>query len=263
MMKFYKYHGAGNDFIILNDIEENIPEISTGVIKKMCHRRFGIGADGLMILKKHDTYDFEMDYYNADGSGATLCGNGGRCIVAFARKLNIIDNETVFLASDGLHEAIIEETGEVRLKMNDIDKIENVGNAYTCYTGSPHYIKFVSDLKEIDVYNEGRTVRNSERYRNEGINVNFVKEEAERNISLRTYERGVEDETFACGTGSVAAALTHANSQGINSGEYTVNVKGGTLTVSFNKKDTVYTDIWLSGPAEFVFEGNVDLKSLN
>ena len=258
MLKFYKYHGAGNDFILIDSFTKEKIEITTEQIKFLCHRRFGIGADGLMILKKHPNYDFEMEYYNSDGSGATMCGNGGRCIIAFANKLGIIENETSFLASDGMHKANILESGEVSLKMNDVENITVIGEDRRCYTGSPHYIRYVKNLEELDVYNEGRKIRYSDNYKKEGINVNFVQIINDNTISIRTYERGVEDETYACGTGSVAAALTFADINNVDSAEYTVKVKGGKLKVSFEKRKGIYENIWLTGPAKFVFEGITD-----
>jgi|GEM_PF-23526 diaminopimelate epimerase len=256
-MKFYKYHGAGNDFILFDGREKQI-NLSQQIIQKICHRRFGIGADGIMILKNHISYDFEMDYYNSDGSGGTMCGNGGRCIVAFAKKLNIIENYTEFLASDGMHEAYINENKSVKLKMADVSQYKETGSDYTCYTGSPHYIRFEDNITNKDVFSEGKKIRYSELYKNEGINVNFVKIENTHTLSIRTYERGVEEETLACGTGSVAAAIIHAERNNMISGEITLKAPGGILYVSFEKNGGVYKNIWLSGAAEFVFEGKVN-----
>ncbi len=256
MIKFYKYHGAGNDFILINNISGKTIDLSIEQIQKICHRRFGIGADGIMILKKHAEFDFEMDYYNADGTGGTMCGNGGRCIVAFTKKLGLINKQTTFLASDGMHEAYIGDDNIVKLKMTDVKAIHKIGEDYTCYTGSPHYIRFEENINNIDIFNKGQKIRYSEEYKDDGINVNFVKIEDDKTISIRTYERGVEDETFACGTGSVASALTFAEMKNVNSAEFTVNVKGGILKVSFEKNNNVFENIWLTGPAEFVFEGD-------
>jgi len=256
-MKFYKYHGAGNDFILINNFSADKLNLSNLEIKKLCHRRFGIGADGLMILKKHSEFDFEMDYYNSDGTGGTMCGNGGRCIVAFAKKLNIISDYTKFIASDGLHEAFINENNIVKLKMNDVKDIIKFNNDYTCYTGSPHYIKFEDNIKNKDVFLEGKKIRYSETFKDEGTNVNFIKIEDKNTLSIRTYERGVEDETLACGTGAVASALTFAEINNDISNEYKIKAKGGVLKVSFKKANNLYTDIWLIGPTEFVFKGNL------
>ncbi len=259
MIKLYKYHGAGNDFILINNISGTIDDFSTEQIQKICHRRFGIGADGLMILKPHTKYDFEMDYYNADGSGGMMCGNGGRCIVAFAKKLGLISNYAKFTASDGMHEAYIDENNYVKLKMSDVENINKLGEYYTCYTGSPHYIRFEDNIINKDVFAEGKEIRYSDNFKEEGINVNFVKIEDAETLSIRTYERGVEDETLACGTGSVASALTFAEINKDTSAEYTVNVKGGILKLSFEKNNNRFENIWLSGPAEFVFEADYNL----
>lgn len=258
-MKFYKYTGAGNDFILFNDYNNNMPELSAKQINSMCDRHFGIGADGIMILKKSKALDFDMEYFNADGSGGTMCGNGGRCLVAFAQKLGLIKNHTKFLASDGIHEAFINQRNIVKLKMNNVDEIETAGKDFYCYTGSPHYVIFVDDIETIDVLNDGRKIRYSDKYKDKGTNVNFVKIEENHAISIRTYERGVEDETLACGTGSVAAALTCAKINKFCSGEVSVHTKGGLLKVSFNKTDDNYEDIWLTGPADFVFQGEINL----
>lgn len=255
-MNFYKYHGAGNDFILIDAFSEKEISLTKNKIKKLCHRRFGIGADGLMILKKHNEFDFEMDYYNSDGSGGTMCGNGGRCIVAFAKKLNLISDYTKFIASDGLHEAYIDDENTVQLKMNNVKSIEKFEDDYTCYTGSPHYIRFEDEIENKNVYLEGKKIRYSEAFKKEGINVNFIKIEDAKTLSIRTYERGVENETLACGTGAVATALTYAKIINDNKGEYTIKTKGGTLKVSFNFINNSFTDIWLEGPTEFVFEGN-------
>jgi len=262
MIEFFKYHGAGNDFIIIDAFNSPYFKVSTKQISLLCNRRFGIGADGLMILRSHTEFDFEMDYYNSDGSGGTLCGNGGRCIVAFANKSGIIKDKTQFSASDGVHEAKLFKSGEVSLKMNDIKNIENYGNDFTCYTGSPHYVKFIDDINILDVYNEGKKIRYSEAFKKEGINVNFIRIQDDQSLQIRTYERGVEDETYACGTGSVASALVYAEKTGITSGEITLNAKGGKLKVSFDKLNDTYTNIWLSGPAEFVFSGKVILDGI-
>jgi len=258
-MKFYKYTGAGNDFIIFNDFNNEIPDFSEKQIQFLCDRHFGIGADGIMILKKSKVLDFDMDYYNADGSGGTMCGNGGRCIVAFARKIGIIKNHTKFLASDGIHEAFINQRNIVKLKMIDTDKPKPVGNNFYAYTGSPHYVIFSDEIESLDVFNEGRKIRYSEKYKENGINVNFVKIEKNHSISIRTYERGVEDETLACGTGSVAAALICAEINKFCSGEVIVHTKGGLLKVSFIEKNDRYEDIWLTGPADFIFEGEIEI----
>lgn len=257
MKRFYKYHGAGNDFIIFYDYESNSLVFKEDQIKALCHRRFGIGADGVMILRNHSDYDFEVLYFNADGSGGTLCGNGGRCMVAFAKALHIIEEKTEFLASDGVHEAFILENGLISLKMNDVKKIERIEDNYLCYTGSPHYIQYVENTGSFDVYNTGKTIRYADQFKPEGVNVNFIEEKDTYTLQIRTYERGVEDETWACGTGSVAAALVHAEKHQLHSAEIFLEALGGELKVSFDKLNDTYTNIWLTGPADFVFEGTV------
>lgn len=259
MVKFFKYHGAGNDFILIDNYSDSSVKISSLMIKKLCNRHFGIGADGLMLLKKHSEYDFEMDYYNSDGSGGTMCGNGGRCIVAFAKRIGLIKDYAKFIASDGKHEAYIDENNIVKLKMNDVSEISKINKDYKCYTGSPHYVVFSDNIKNKNIPLEGKAIRYSNDFKKEGINVNFVKIEDSKTLSIRTYERGVEDETLACGTGAVASALTFAEKNKNISDEYKINVKGGTLKVSFKKENNKFKDIWLSGPAEFVFEGFIKI----
>lgn len=259
-LKFSKYHGTGNDFIIVDNRKKTV-SLNQQEVARLCHRRFGIGADGLMLLLPgRDNTDFEMVYYNADGNESTMCGNGGRCIVAFAFRLNIIKNITRFRAIDGLHEAIVTAPDHVRLKMIDVNNIE--ANADFCFlnTGSPHYVKFVNEITQIDVYQEGKKIRYSDRFRNEGTNVNFVQDLGDK-IYVRTYERGVEDETLSCGTGVVAASIsTHWLKKGGN-GNHKVQIEtsGGILTVNFNYHMGRYTDIWLEGPATFVFEGEIEI----
>jgi diaminopimelate epimerase len=259
MIHFYKYHGTGNDFIIIDAIKNQIPVLNTQQIKHLCDRRFGIGADGIMILKKHPPLHFEMDYYNSDGTGGTMCGNGGRCIAKLAYTLGYAPQEITFLASDGIHEAEICSNGIVDLKMNDVENVIKEENGYSCYTGSPHLIVFVNDTDQINVFDQGRIIRYSEKYKQEGININFIEIIDQFKIKIRTYERGVEDETLSCGTGSVASALTYAELNQIHSGQIEVEVKGGQLSVVFVKKNQGFTNIRLKGPAEQVFEGTTNI----
>jgi diaminopimelate epimerase len=255
---FYKYQGAGNDFIIIDNREKIFDGKNAKLIEFLCHRRFGIGADGLITLEKSNVYDFEMHYYNSDGYEAEMCGNGGRCIVAFAKKLGIVENNANFLAADGPHEAYIDDGGLVDLKMGDVENVEVHTDGYFLNTGVPHLVHFVDDLKIIDVDIEGRQLRYDARFQPAGANVNFVKHESEKHLTVYTYERGVESETLACGTGITASALSAAYKSGVESGTYMVTAKGGDLEVKLKRNGGQFTDIWLKGPAEMVFEGSID-----
>ena len=258
-IKFFKYQGTGNDFVILNNLSNEITDLSTEQINFLCDRKFGIGADGLMLLSKKEGYDFEMIYYNADGNESSMCGNGGRCLVKFAYDQGIKKIEYHFLAIDGEHEADIDNNGIVSLKMKDVDAVEEHKNHAVLNTGSPHYVKFSSNVQDIDVVEEGREIRNRKEYAEKGINVNFVEPIDEGRIFVRTYERGVENETLSCGTGVTAAALVSAHNQnGFN--EVKVKTPGGNLSVEFDKiDDTHFENIWLCGPAEFVYSGEIEL----
>jgi len=254
-MKFFKYHGAGNDFIIVNAINDNF-NLSSEKINELCDRHFGIGADGLMILKKHDEYDFEMIYYNADGKEGTMCGNGGRCIVAFAKKNELIENYTKFLAIDGEHEAYIDEDNIVKLKMQNVENIEINSNYYFLNTGSPHYVEFVENIDNFDVYNIGKKIRHKQLFSPNGTNVNFG--EIENNfLKIRTFERGVENETLACGTGTVALAISYALKLQTTESPIYVKALGGDLKVFFEKQNNKFINIWLEGPTKFVFLGEI------
>lgn len=260
LLKFYKYQGTGNDFILADNRKSEYSFLTTDQIRRLCDRRFGIGADGLMLLNLKPGYDFEMKYYNSDGREGSMCGNGGRCITKFAYQLGIHRNEYKFVAADGDHEAEIDTDGIVSLKMKDVRQIRKVHGDFILDTGSPHYIKLVNDVMDVDVYRKGRDVRYSKDYEQDGINVNFVEQSDDDKIIVRTYERGVEDETYSCGTGVTASALVcYHNENGFN--EVEVKTLGGTLTVEFDRLDEEhYVNIWLCGPAEKVFEGTVDVK---
>jgi diaminopimelate epimerase len=259
-IKFYKYQGTGNDFIILDNRTNEYSFLREFQIRRLCDRRTGIGADGLMLLNEKAGYDFEMKYFNADGREGSMCGNGGRCIVKFAYHSGIHRMEYKFIAVDGEHEAEIDMEGIVSLKMKDVDKISKKQGDFILNTGSPHYIKLVSDVMDIDVYKKGRDVRYSKDFEEEGINVNFVEQVGDHEIIVRTYERGVEDETYSCGTGVTAAALVcYHNENGYN--DVQVKTLGGNLTVEFDRmEEDRYKNIWLCGPAEKVFEGSVEVK---
>lgn len=255
---FSKYQGAGNDFILVDQRERQYLKVSDkATIARLCHRRFGIGADGLILLQSHPDYDFEMAYFNADGGQGSLCGNGGRCIVAFARQLGLIESRCRFLAADGPHEAYIRPNGWVDLKMNDIEEVEKGAGFYFLNTGSPHYVEFVGNLDQVDVCRRGREIRYSERFREEGTNVNFVGA-TPGGIAVATYERGVEDETLSCGTGATASAIAHFLAQpGQGPQAVPIQTKGGELEVRFTPQPRGFTDVWLCGPAVRVFEGMV------
>lgn len=257
---FYKYHGTGNDFIIIDNFTTEAPTLTKKQIAQLCHRHFCIGADGLMFLSKKDGYDFEMDYYNSDGNRSSMCGNGGRCLVKFAHQIGIHKRNYHFYAIDGAHEAEIDIEGIVSLKMKDVNEVEYHGGHAVLNTGSPHFVKFASDVKDIDVLATGRDIRHSSTFAADGINVNFVESISEDSILVRTYERGVEDETLSCGTGATAAGLLSAhNDKGFNTVK--VKTKGGTLAVEFDKiDDEHFENIWLCGPAEFVFKGEIEIS---
>lgn len=259
ILKFYKYQGAGNDFILIDNRMSVFEAENEDLVRKLCDRRFGIGADGLMLLQESKTHDFEMLYYNADGRIGTMCGNGGRCIVAFARDLNLIVHETVFLAVDGIHHATIVRD-QVILEMQDVQKIEKDEDAYVLDTGSPHYVKEVKNLSDLNVYQLGYDIRNNQIYKQKGINVNFIEKE-NNGYFLRTFERGVEDETLACGTGATAAAIVVAVKEN-KSGQIIVPIRvlGGQLQISFYRDNTRFSNIKLEGPAQLVFEGQIEVN---
>ncbi len=260
IVKFHKYHGTGNDFILINNQDNSLSCISENQIKIMCSRRFGIGADGLMLLNTHSKYDFEMKYFNSDGSGGTMCGNGGRCIVAFAQKIGLNKKDFLFIASDGEHKAFVNDDNSIKLMMMDVSSIEKKQNGYYCYTGSPHFVKFAENIENIDVYTEGRKIRNSDKYKEKGVNVNFVEIIDKNKLYVRTYERGVENETFSCGTGVVASALTYAKYYLKEENYCNIITKGGNLKIYFNKVNDSFNKILLEGPVTFVFEGEIEIK---
>jgi len=252
---FYKYQGTGNDFVIMDNRDGKIV-LTQEQVHLICNRRFGIGGDGLMLLNSLEGYDFEMVYYNADGKIGTMCGNGGRCLTKFAYDLGIRPKSFKFLASDGEHLAEMGNQGWIHLKMKDVETITYMHGDPILDTGSPHYVKQVNYIDKINVVDEGRLIRYSKTFEEKGINVNFV-EVSDRKIIVRTYERGVEDETYSCGTGVTAAALVFAhNENGFNRIE--VQTKGGHLAVEFDKLDgNRFEKIWLCGPADFVFSGEI------
>ncbi len=255
IVEFYKYQGTGNDFIMIDDRENNFDINDHDLIAALCQRRMGIGADGLILLKEHDKYDFEMIYFNSDGQQSSMCGNGGRCIIAFAQLLEIIDEKTTFLAIDGEHKGkFLGDT--IALQMQDVSDIEGVGDGLVMDTGSPHYIEMVDDLRNMNIEKEGRKIRNSKLFKKEGINVNFVQDSAD--LQVRTYERGVEAETLSCGTGVVATAIAMHYANCIEENLIGVKTEGGELTVSFEEFNGGYRNIWLSGEASMVYAGEFE-----
>ncbi|MEZ5018231.1 MAG: diaminopimelate epimerase [Flavipsychrobacter sp.] len=252
---FYKYQGTGNDFVLIDNRAGDIA-LSKEQVAFLCDRRFGIGADGLMLLENADGYDFKMVYYNADGNESTMCGNGGRCIAAFAKRLGVITHTATFIAIDGPHTANIDEKGTVSLSMQDVASVERHDDHTVIDTGSPHYVTTVNSVEAIDVKATGSAIRNNERFKTEGINVNFSEKVAD-GIKVRTYERGVEDETYSCGTGVTAAAIAHTEQQ---LGQFSINIAtpGGALMVSLEKDSPDSAiNITLNGPATFVYEGDI------
>jgi len=258
-IEFFKYQGTGNDFVILDNRENKYSGLSSKQVKFICDRRFGIGADGVILLGKKDGYDFEMIYYNADGYEGSMCGNGGRCLVQFAHHQGMHKSTYHFTAADGEHIADIGIDYIVRLKMNDVTQVEQHTSHSILNTGSPHFVKFAVNVKDIDVVETGREIRYSKEFKKAGINVNFVESIGEDGIYVRTYERGVENETMSCGTGVTAAALVSAhNEKGFNRVE--VRTPGGSLSVEFDKLDEHhFENIWLCGPAELVFKGEMEI----
>lgn len=258
-LEFYKYQGTGNDFVIVDNRTGQYNGITQKQVKQICDRRFGIGADGFMMLSTKAGYDFEMIYFNADGNESSMCGNGGRCLTMFAYDMGINKSLYKFIATDGEHLAEIDMAKEVRLKMKDVAEVDEHPSYAILNTGSPHFVKFATNVKEVDVVESGREIRNSKEFKAEGINVNFVEGVDEDTIFVRTYERGVEDETYSCGTGVTACALVSAhNAKGFNRVE--VQTPGGRLSVEFEKMDEEhFENIWLCGPATFVFKGQIEI----
>ncbi|MFC2115496.1 diaminopimelate epimerase [Bacteroidota bacterium] len=258
-IEFYKYHGTGNDFILIDDRASSFPEKNHELIRRLCERRFGIGADGLILVRRHPDMDFSMVYFNSDGREGSMCGNGGRCAVAFAFRLGICGRATTFMAIDGTHVAKVVKPDHIQLKMQSVNDIRIKPDHYELDTGSPHYVTFVEKLQDMDVYALGRKIRQSNAFKAEGINVNFV-EQGKDSLSVRTYERGVENETWSCGTGVVATAICAALKEQSEKSEYRIQTKGGELRISFRKeKENEFRNIILEGPAEFVYQGTLEI----
>ena len=258
IIEFYKYQGTGNDFVLLDNRSGKYSSLSNEQIAFLCHRRYGIGADGLMLLQQREGYDFEMIYFNADGAVGSMCGNGGRCIVLFAHHLGVVREKAFFIASDGPHESKISANEHIELKMIDVSGIHTEEDVTILDTGSPHYVKVVTDLPSFDVDAEGKKVRYNDLFKEKGINVNFI-EPLNKGIAIRTYERGVEAETYSCGTGATAAAISVAKDVA-GEQEVHVNTEGGILNIKFEKKEGHrFENIWLCGPAKQVFKGIIEL----
>jgi len=256
-LDFYKYHGTGNDFILIDNRKEQFDITDTVQIALLCNRHLGIGADGLILLQNSANYDFKMVYFNTDGSTGAMCGNGGRCIVAFAKLLNIIVNKATFEAADGIHKAQIDLENNVNLQLMDVGFILEDTDYLFLNTGSPHHVTFVNNVSKIKVKSKGRKIRNSSTYANTGTNVNFVEQINENTFKVRTYERGVEDETLSCGTGVTAVAIAAFQTQRTQKNNIEVRTNGGTLAVSFDKTEDAYTNVYLKGATKLVFKGKL------
>jgi diaminopimelate epimerase len=253
ILSFYKYQATGNDFILVDNRRNIFPKKDTKLIADLCHRRFGIGADGLILLEADNSTDFRMVYFNADGREGSMCGNGGRCVVAFARMQGLIGDSCKFIAFDGLHEAHVVKNG-VALKMGDVTEIHSRPKYLWMDTGSPHHVQLWENWDSLDVRKEGRRLRYG-LYGASGSNINFVNPLEDAHFEVRTYERGVEDETYSCGTGVTATALAMHKLGHLKGTHATINTQGGTLEVTFAKNPAGYSDIWLRGPALQVFKG--------
>jgi diaminopimelate epimerase len=254
---FYKYHGAGNDFVAIDNRNQQI--FSSETIKYLCDRHLGIGADGVLVLGSGtDHYDFTLDYYNSDGNIGSLCGNGSRCAVAFAHDLKIIHNNALFSAFDGIHEGFYQNEEDVWVSMNDVNTFSFFEDGYSLDTGSPHFVTYVDQIENFDVYNTGKKLRYDSRFP-DGINVNFVSLYKD-GIFVRTFERGVENETLSCGTGVTACAIIHTIHQKLNNGSHTIKVytTGGNFVITFDKQNHLFTNIILQGPTKLVFQGEIE-----
>lgn len=261
LVHFSKYHGTGNDFVMIDGRALDGHQFTSDLIRRLCDRRFGIGADGLIILENSKTRDFTMRYFNSNGKEGSMCGNGGRCITAYAADLGIIGKETHFEGIDGKHVASILSTGEIRLKLTDVSGIEKLEDGFLLDTGSPHFVSFVSKLEQMDVEQAGARIRHASRFGKEGVNVNFVERgKAPGEITVRTFERGVEAETWSCGTGVTAAAITTCFASGTDKNSYSIHTRGGKLEVEFKVLgEQHFRDIYLTGPASHVYDGTIEI----
>lgn len=255
-IEFFKYNGTGNDFVMIDNRNNIFDGSNKTLIKHLCTRHFGIGADGLILLENDTKYDFKMVYFNSDGSESTMCGNGGRCIIQFAHDLGVIGNSTEFIAIDGPHKGKV-HADFVALEMIDVNEIEDTSIYTELDTGSPHYVSFMDTIPDSFV-EDARKVRNSQTYVKEGINVNFATV-SNNTIKMRTFERGVENETLACGTGATAVAIAAHHKGLISETTIPVEVEGGNLTIQVEENNGKYSNVWLNGPAKYVFKGTVKL----
>ena len=261
ILNFCKYHGTGNDFIIVDNREQNL-DLKHPIIKQLCSRHTGIGADGLIFLENSERAEFRMVYFNADGHEGTMCGNGGRCFVSFAKHLGLIKNETKFEAIDGMHNAFIlshnEKEMTIKISLNDVTEWSESNGSVVINTGSPHYVRFVDDLDKINPYQEGKKLRWNEKFQPEGVNVNFVQIQEDK-LHIRTFERGVENITLSCGTGTVASVLAAFLKGKITDTKITAVTPGGDLSVNFNFENKIFRNIWLEGPSKKVFTGQAEI----
>lgn len=260
IIEFIKYQGTGNDFILVDNMNGEIPELSKKVINQYCNRHLGIGADGLIFLEKSSLADFYMKYYNSDGHEGSLCGNGSRCAVKYAHSNSWIGLDSTFEAFDGVHQARILGDNRISIRFNEVDQLEKYGDAVICDSGSPHYVKIVDDVDAIDLIPLARSIRFNCRFKKKGINMNYIQKLTSTEFAIRTYERGVENETLACGTGVVASAIV-TNFLGLSNGNVlSFQTKGGTLEVHFKREESKYGQISLIGPAKEVFRGHIDYR---
>jgi len=259
LLNFYKYQGTGNDFVMIDNRQDVFPKDNVELVSFLCDRKFGVGADGLILLENDNTTDFKMVYYNSDGRPSSMCGNGGRCIVAFANYLGVVDKNISFMAVDGLHNATI-ANGIVSLEMQNVQEIKEKSKSLFLNTGSPHHVQLVEGLQDFDVRREGAKLRYG-LYGEQGSNINFVNQSGEDSFDVRTYERGVEDETLSCGTGVTAVALAMHHSGKTKSNIVKIVTPGGTLEVKFQRNENGYKQIRLTGPAQLVFKGGIDVES--
>jgi len=256
VIQFQKYQGTGNDFVLIDNRSGLFPAENLSVIQRICHRKYGIGSDGLILIEKDEDTDFYMNFFNPDGS-KSYCGNGSRCAVHFARAIGMIGDKCSYQAIDGVHQGVLMENGVVSTSILPVHQIEPLGNDVFINTGSPHYIVFCKDVDVVDIISEARKIRYSLAFSPSGTNVNYVQLVNGNQIKMRTYERGVEDETLSCGTGVTAAALSVMQLDGTIS----VETKGGMLSVSARKSSTGFEDIWLTGPATLVFKGEFNIEN--